>query len=179
MLTIVIPGEEQYDEEKNEVYYTKDVCIKLEHSLVSLAKWESKWEKPFMDKNPKTEEETNDYVRCMTLTQNVKLEIYSKLSQDNLKDVSDYIEAAMTATTFADDKKKANNGVITAEIIYYWMIALNVPVEFHKWHLNRLLALINVCNVKSQPEKKMTRAETMARNRQLNNERLAKKNAKG
>ena len=118
----------------------------------SLHKWESKWNKAFLTKREKTTEEIIDYVKCMTLTKNVNPEVYLCLTADNFKQIQNYIEAPMTATTFADDKQSKNSReVITSELIYYWMIAQNIPFECRKWHLNSLLTLIRVCNIKNAP----------------------------
>lgn len=180
MLRIIIPSYELWDEKKNEFIYTKEQTLQLEHSLVSLAKWESKWCKPFLTKNKKTWEESIDYIRCMTITQNVDPKIYSFISNQNLKDINQYIDSPMTATTFREEKKTGTNSEqITAEIIYYWMIALNIPPEYQKWHLNRLLTLIRVCNIKNQPPKKMSRREVMKRNTELNERRLKRLRTRG
>lgn len=169
MLRIIIPATEQWDESKNEFVYTKSQSLSLEHSLVSLSKWESKWCKPFLSKETKTAEETIDYIRCMTLTQNVDPDIYNYLTNENIIQVNRYIEAPMTATWFNNNNKgKPNCEQITSELIYYWMIAFNIPFECQKWHLNRLLTLIRVCNVKSQPSKKMSKKELLSRNAALN-----------
>ena len=180
MLQITIPAVEQWDEVNQEFITTKEQTLQLEHSLVSLSKWESKWCKPFLSKEIKTYEETADYVRCMTITQNVDPDIYKFITTENMKQVNDYIDAPMTATWFTDDKnKKGSTEQITSELIYYWMISLNVPFECQKWHLNRLLTLIRVCNVKNQPPKKMSRREVMSRNRDLNAARRKQLNARG
>jgi hypothetical protein len=172
MLELIILPVELYDEEKSIFVTSAKQILHLEHSLVSLSKWEAKWCKPFLVKGDKTIEESIDYIRCMTITQNVDPNSYSYISQDNIKSVSLYIEAPMTATTFANnDKKSINREIITSEIIYYWMIALNIPFECQKWHLNRLLTLINVCNIKNQPVKKINKNELFARNRSLNEAR--------
>lgn len=160
MLEITIPGAELWDEENQQFIYIKEQTLRLEHSLVSLSKWESKWCKPFLSKSDKTLEETIDYIKCMTLTQNVDPIVYSCLTQDNITKINEYIQAPMTATTFMEDKNgRPSRETVTSELVYYWMIALQIPVEFQKWHLNRLLTLIRVCNVKNQPPKKMTKAE--------------------
>lgn len=180
MLRIVIPATELWDEKKQEFVYTKEQTLQLEHSLVSLSKWESKWCKPFLSKDKKTFEETLDYIKCMTITQNVDPKVYDYLTQGNIEDVNKYIEAPMTATTFVDDPtSKRNNDVITAEIIYHWMIALNIPFECQKWHLNRLLTLIKVCNIKNAPPKKRNKKEIMRRNAALNEARRKKLNSRG
>lgn len=180
MLRIIIPATEQWDESKNEFVYTKSQSLSLEHSLVSLSKWESKWCKPFLSKEIKTAEETIDYIRCMTLTQNVDPNIYNYLTNENIIQVNRYIEAPMTATWFnSNNKGKPNSEQITSELIYYWMITLNIPFECQKWHLNRLLTLIRVCNVKNQPSKKMTKKELLSRNAALNAVRRKKTNTKG
>ena len=169
MLQITIPPGEMWDEMRNEFVTTKGQTLTLEHSLVSLSKWESKWHKPFLSKEPKTQIETIDYIKCMTLTQNVDPNIYQFITRDNINEINSYIDNPMTATTFSDrENKKPNRSIITAEIIYYWMIALNVPMECQKWHLNRLLTLIKVCDIKNQPDKKMSRNEVLSRNKALN-----------
>jgi hypothetical protein len=168
MLKVTIPAIELFDESTNEFVYSKEQILNLEHSLVSLSKWESKWCKPFLAKGEKSIEETIDYIKCMTITQNVDDKTYNYITNDIINQVTEYIEAPMTATTFSNDKKTINREVITAEIIYYWMVALNIPFECQKWHLNRLLTLINVCNIKNTPQKKMNKTELMRRNAELN-----------
>jgi len=179
MLQITIPAIELWNEETEEFDQNKEQTLQLEHSLVSLSKWESKWCKPFLSKTPKTHEETMDYIRSMTISQNIDPDIYNGISSDILDQVSRYIEAPMTATTFSSDKKVINNDIITAEIIYYWMVALNIPFECQKWHLNRLLTLINVCNIKSQPKKKGSKRDMYSRNAALNAARREKLNTTG
>lgn len=180
MLRITIPAAELWDEVHEEFVYSKEQTLQLEHSLVSLSKWESKWCKAFLTKNEKSTEETIDYIKCMTLTQNVDSEVYNYLTNGNIAQVNNYIEAPMTATYFADDKSaKPSREQITAELIYYWMIALNVPFECQKWHLNRLLTLIKVCNVKNQTPKKRSGKEIMGRNAALNAARKKQLNTRG
>lgn len=159
MLKITIPPGEQYDEVNNLFIVSKEQPLQLEHSLVSLSKWESKWCKPFLSKEEKSIEQTLDYIRCMTVTQNVDPKAYAFLTDKNIDDINAYIDAPMTATTFSQQKGPINKSIITAEIIYYWMVTFNIPFECQKWHLNRLLTLINVCSVKSQTSKKMSPKE--------------------
>jgi len=168
MLTITIPAIEHYDEETNTFTTAKEQKVQLEHSLVSLSKWESKWCKPFLSRDEKTMDETIDYIRCMTMTQNVDDGLYSRITNDNITSIHNYIDAKMTATTITQENKKTNREIITAEIIYHWMIALNIPFECQKWHLNRLLTLVNVCNIKNTPPKKTNRKELASRNMSLN-----------
>ena len=184
MLNITIPGTELWDENKLEFVYLKETRLQFEHSLVSLFKWEAKWERPFLSRGQKTDAEIMDYIRCMTLTQNVKPEVYRCLTNENMDCINRYIEAPMTATTFSetgiDGKGKGRGGeVVTAELIYYWMIALNIPMECQKWHLNRLLTLIRICNVKNQPPKRVSKRSIMSRNARLNAERRQKLKTKG
>lgn len=179
MLQITIPASELWNERTNEFVKTKEYTLQLEHSLVSLSKWESKWCKPFLTKANKTQEELLDYIRCMTITQNVDYDIYNCITNDILDEIQKYIEAPMTATTFSDEKHGINREIITAEIIYYWMVALSIPFECQKWHLNRLLTLINVCNIKNQPKKKGKKSDIYARNRALNAARKAQLNTTG
>lgn len=170
MLKLTFKPIEKYDELTNTFQYSDKCVITLEHSLVSLSKWESKWHKPFLTKDEKTLEETIDYIKCMTVTKNVDEEVYSRLTNEHLQAVRDYIENPMTATTFSNlqEGRKINREIITSEIIYYWMTVFNIPFECEKWHLNRLLTLINVCNIKNSPPKKMGKKEIYQRNKALN-----------
>lgn len=181
MLRIVVPmSPEGWDEKKQEFVEPKVQVLQLEHSLVSLSKWESKWCKPFLTKDNKTYEETIDYIKFMTLTQNVKPEVYDYITQENMQEINAYIDAPMTATTFSEDKNgKRSREIVTSELIYYWMIALNIPFECQKWHLNRLLTLIRVCNIKNAPPKKMSKHEIASRNAALNAARRKQLNTKG
>lgn len=181
MLEITIPGTEEWDEDKEEFITTKETTLRLEHSLVSLSKWESRWGKPFLDSEDKTIEETLDYIRCMTLTQNVDPNVYYGLTSENVKQVEAYILAPMTATTISrrNNKTFGPKETITSELIYYWMIALNIPFECQKWHLNRLITLIEVCNIKNSPPKKLSRNELLMRNTELNAKRRKALNSKG
>lgn len=179
MLEITVPGREYFNEATNEFVTVKEQTLRLEHSLVSLSKWESKWCKPFLGNEDKTLEESIDYVRCMTVTKNVDPLVYRNLTRKNFEDVNAYIEAPMTATWFRKEQGGHSREIITAEVVYYWMIALNIPFECEKWHLNRLLTLIKVCNEKNKPKKKMNRKDILARNRQLNESRRRAMNSKG
>lgn len=181
MLTITIPAIEGFNDETQEfVDIAKEQTLQLEHSLVSISKWESKWHKPFISKEEKTEEETIDYIRCMTITQNVDPDVYNRLSHSNIKEINKYIDNPMTATTFRGDSSKSNNReIITSELIYYWMVSYNIPVEFQKWHLNRLLTLIRVCNIKNTPPKKRGKKDIASEYAALNAARKKKLNTKG
>lgn len=181
MLQIVVPiSPEGWDEQKQEFVEPKTQVLQLEHSLISLSKWESKWCKPFLTKNEKTYEETLDYIKFMTLTPNVKAEVYDHITQQNVRDIIRYIDAPMTATTFSEDRKgRPSREVVTAELIYYWMISLNIPFECQKWHLNRLLTLIRVCNIKNSPPKKMSKRDIISRNAAINAARRKQLNTKG
>lgn len=180
MLYLTIPSGEIYDERTNMFVYMKEQTLQLEHSLVSLSKWEAKWCKPFLTKTEKTVEETVDYIRCMTVNQGVDPLVYTRLRVEDFLAVNKYIEAPMTATTFSNTQKGGSNSEqVTSELIYYWMIALNIPFECQKWHLNRLLTLIRVCEVKNTPPKKMSKREIMSRNAALNAARRKKLGTKG
>lgn len=181
MLQLTITPPEQWDSKNRVFIYPKGKVLTLEHSLVSLSKWESRWCKPFISREPKTHEESIDYIRCMTITQNVDPDIYNYVSAENLKEVERYIEAPMTATWFSEEKNVGpkNREQITSELIYYWMIALDIPSEYQKWHLNRLLTLIHVCNVKNQPPKKMNQRDLMSQRRALNEARKKQFNTRG
>lgn len=180
MYKLLIHKGEWFDEKKQEFITIKnDVTISLEHSLVSLSKWESKWKKPYLSLDQKTKEEKIDYIRCMTLTQNVDPNIYYCISPLDMAKIDDYINDPMTATTFGDSNKGGTRETITAEIIYYWMTCYNIPFECQKWHLGRLIALIRVCAAKNAPPKKMSAKEIMSRNKALNQARRAKLNSRG
>ena len=180
MLQITVPALEGWDESKQEFVSYKAQTLQLEHSLIAISKWESKWHKPFLVKDQKTREETLDYIKCMTITQNVDPEVYHRLTQENIDEINAYIDNPMTATTFSDEQNsKPSREIITSELIDYWMIANNIPVEFRKWHLNRLITLIKICSVKNAPLKKQSKKEIMSRNAALNAERRKRLNSKG
>ena len=181
MLQITVPiSPEGWDAEKEEFIAPQTKVLQLEHSLVSLSKWESKWHKPFLAKNNKTLEETIDYIKCMTITQNVNPNVYEHLTKQNMDMIGKYIDDSVTATFFTEEKmRRTNSEIITSELIYYWMIALNIPFECQKWHLNRLLTLIKVCNIKNQPPRKMSTRDRLSRNAALNEARRKKFNSKG
>lgn len=180
MLELEIPSVELWDESTETFIVTKGQTLRLEHSLVSISKWESKWHKPFLTNQEKTREETIDYIKCMTLTQNVDPDVYNYISDNHILTIKQYIEDPMTGTVINKPKNnRPNREQVTAELIYYWMIALNIPVEFQKWHLNKLMTLIEVCNIKNQPAKKMSKRELMSRNAQLNAARKAQFNTHG
>lgn len=181
MLTIIIPEGEMFNEQTNEFVYTKEQKLVLEHSLVSLSKWESKWKKPFLDNKDKTPEETLDYIRCMTITKNVDEVAYYNLPQEVISKVNNYISDTMTATTFSNNvQQRGRRETITSEIIYYWMVNFNIPFECEKWHLNRLLTLIQVCSIKSQNDsKKMSKREILQQNNETNALRRKQLGSKG
>ena len=180
MLRITIPSTEVYDEKTNRFSYTKETTLTLEHSLVSLSKWESRWKKPFLTKDDKTIIEIIDYIKCMTLTQNVNPTIYNFLTQENIDRVIAYIGDTMSATWFSEmEPTKQSSEQVTSELIYYWMVALNIPFECQKWHLNRLFTLIRICNIKNQPPKKMSQTEIMNRYARQNAARRKKLHSKG
>ena len=170
MLSIIVPATEMWDEERCEFVNTKEQELRLEHSLVSISKWESKWHKVFLDdKTDKTREEILDYVKCMTLTQNVDPDVYLALSEENFREINAYIENPMSATFFREQPGGSHSKEpVTSELIYYWMVALQIPFECQKWHINRLLTLIRICGLKNSTPKKMSKRELMNRNRALN-----------
>lgn len=179
MLKIYVEPMSLFNNETNEFIDFDGGYLRLEHSLVSMAKWESKWHKPFMDKVEKTEEEMIDYFRCMTIDPVKNDNIYYALSKENIDIIQKYIDDPMTATTITDKRKNGGaRSKITAELIYYWMISFNIPVEFEKWHLNRLLTLIRVCDIKNDTSK-MSKKQTMASNKALNAARRARYGTRG
>lgn len=179
MLTIDVLMDEFYDESTSKII-KKKATLELEHSLVTLSKWEQEFKKPFLGRDEKTYEETIRYIKIMTVTPNVSPDVFLKLSQKNIDAIQEYISADMTATTFnVAPNQRPIQEIITAEIIYYWMIAHNIPPEYRHWHLSTLLALIRVCNVKNSPKKNMPRHERDAQRRSLNAERRARWGTRG
>lgn len=175
MITITIPSQDFFNEETGEFGHIDEKKISLEHSLLSIRKWEGKWHKPFLSSADKTPEELIDYLRCMTLTQNVDPKIYYLIPQDEFERVVNYINDPMSATTIRKDPTgPKSRSIITAELLYYDMIALQIPFECEKWHLNQLLMLIDVCSEKNKPHKKMNKKDLMSRNRNLNAARKRK-----
>jgi hypothetical protein len=174
VLTITVPGLEVFSETADEFIEYEDTTLTLEHSLISLSKWEQFYQKPFLTDKGKSTDEIIDYVKFMCITRGVSDDVFRRLTDENVKDIQEYLDARMTATWFSDPPgsiQSARGEVITAELIYYWMITFNIPFECEKWHLNRLIALIRVCNIKNSPPKKMGRAETVAWQREQNERR--------
>ena len=181
MLIIKIPETELYDEETNRFSIVSAQELRLEHSLLSISKWESKWHKPYLDTTTyeKTNEMNLDYIKCMTITQNVPDVVYSCLTQENINEIAKYIADPMTATWFSEEASHANSEVVTSELIYYWMTATGVPFSCEKWHINRLLTLIKICSIKNGKPKKMSQREVAARYKAINAARRAKLGSKG
>lgn len=180
MLTIVARGPEMYDESSEKFFTDGDVTLNLEHSLVSLSKWESIFEKPFLDDTRKTPEEFITYVKVMTLTPDVPDETYDRLSAEDFETIAEYIDAKRTATWFSEvSEPNKSNEVITSELIYYYLVAFSISFECETWHLNRLFTLIRICNLKQSKPKKLGRAEQAAQNRLLNERRKAQLGTKG
>ena len=181
MLTIKIKKDRLYDRKNKVFIYTKDTTLSLEHSLVSISKWEAKYHKPFLSKEDRTNEEIIDYIKFMTITQNVDPNVYRLINNEHIKAINEYISNPMTATWFSEVKSpaKRSNEQITSELIYYWMTAFNIPFSCEKWHLNRLMTLIRICNLKSQPPKKYSKKEIMSKNSALNAARRNKLGTSG
>jgi hypothetical protein len=180
VLIIRVLGDEHFNNETQEFFTVGDVVLELEHSLSSLSKWESKYEKPFLGLAEKSSEEVFDYIKDMLLTPDVPPEVLGRLSQENILAINNYIDAKMTATWFSEvPNGPKSRETITAELIYYWMIQFNIPWEAQYWHLNRLFTLLKVCNVKQAAPKKMSKSEIAARNRQLNEQRKAQMGTTG
>lgn len=180
MLGVTVPGVELWDEAREEFVSTSTEVLLLEHSLISLSKWESITEKPFLGDDAKTRDETIEYIKCMTIAPVSSPNVFNNLTSDNFKEISKYIDRKMTATTFTEIAgSHKNSEFITSEIIYYWMVALTIPFECQYWHLSKLLALIRVLNIKNNPPKKMGRREMLTQRRSLNEQRKAQMNSKG
>ena len=181
MLRIKVPiSPEGWDEEKQEFVEPEVQVLMLEHSLVSISKWESKYCRSFIDSKEMTYEETLFYVECMTLQEDIDPEIYSKLTRENVDEIRAYIYSPMTATKVREVKNgRHSSESTTSELIYYWMIEFGIPFECQHWHLNRLLTLIKVCGTKNTPNKKMSKGEIMRQNAAINAANRARFNSKG
>ena len=174
MLTLIIPPRELYDETRNEFIQCPSVTLQLEHSLLSISKWEAKWKKPFMSKEQKTQEEFIDYVRCMTVSPKVNPAVYYRLTRKNFDTIERYIQDPMTATTFHSWKKeKPGKKIITSEQVYYWMVAAQIPWEAEKWHFNRLMTLLRIYGIENS-NSKMSKRDIYKQNRAINAARQAK-----
>lgn len=181
MLQITIPETELFDEARQEfIYVDRPVTLTLEHSLVSISKWESKWKKPYISNEEKTVEEVIDYIRCMTITQNVDPNVYYALTEQNFREIEEYIQDPHTATTIKEPGRPTKNGEgVTSELVYYWMCAYQIPFEAQKWHFNRLMTLIRIAGIKNNPDRKMSRKDAFMQQRELNAMRRAKAKSKG
>lgn len=181
MLQICVPGEEFWNQKTEEFVSGPDTIISLEHSLISISKWESKWHKSFLSNKEPKDEELMDYIKCMTITPNVSDDVYKRLTRENIDQILKYINDPMTATTITerDTGRRRGSEIITSELIYYWMVALQIPFECQKWHINRLLMLIRICGIKNQPDKKMSKKSTMQQNAALNAARRQKLHSRG
>ena len=180
MLSITTPLIELYDPVSETFTEYKPVNLELEHSLVAISKWESKWMKPFLSNDNKTDDQIYDYILCMiTNRSDIDIQLIKSIPQKLIDNITSYIQSPMTATTINQGNSKSSREIITSELIYYWMISFNVPFECQYWHLNRLLMLINVCNIKNSPPKKASANEIMSRNRALNAARKKALNTSG
>lgn len=184
MLPLIIPQREWFDERTQEFVTYPRCVLRLEHSLLSISAWESKWKKPFLGKDPnRTYAESLDYIRCMTINTQSDLNIYRSIDQKLMQKVKDYIDDSMTATTFGN--RRAQGGgrgkreIITSELIYYWMVHYGIPIECEKWHLNRLLTLIRICEIKEAGGQKMKRSDIFANNKALNAANRARFKSRG
>ena len=189
-----------HDPITNLITYTKETTLVLEHSLVSLSKWESKWKVPFLNKEH-TEQEFDDYIRCMTITQNVDPSVYLAITPELRKEIRDYIDDSMTAAVVHENKAhqtsygflvdssgnyvvhenkahQTSSKFVTSDLIYYWMTALQIPFDpCQKWHLSRLLMLIRIANIENKPSKdrKMSKADSARSHHATNAARRAKR----
>lgn len=178
MFEIIVPASELFDNKTSRYIYTKETKIQLEHSLISVSRWESKWKKPYLSEGNKTFLESIDYIRCMSLSKGVDQNVYLALTKKQIDQINDYINDSMTATTI-NKIKSGKKEILTSERIYYWMLTFQIPFECEKWHLNRLLTLIEVCSIENGPKEKMPLNEIYSRNKALNEARKAKHHTRG
>lgn len=180
MYIIDIPEKELWSSKKEEFYKIAHTTLRLEHSLLSISKWESKWHKSYFETKNKTDEEAMDYLRCMSIDHNIDPMVYYALTDQDLEGLNAYINDPMTATTIYNPVEKAKRREkVTSELVYYLMISFGIPVEFQKWHINRLLTLIEVFQVKNQPQKKRSKAELAKYYAELNAKRCKEWGTRG
>jgi hypothetical protein len=180
MLKLIIKGDEVYDEATNRFGTVNDIVVELEHSLLSVSKWESKFEKPFLANTEKTVEEIVEYVRFMIITPGLPPEVLNRFTNAHFEAVNNYINSKQSATTFGQMPDRRGPGeTITSELVYYWMVQFNIPFECERWHLNRLFSLIQICNIKQSKPKKMSKGDIARRNRELNEQRRAQLGTSG
>lgn len=181
MLQIYVPGQEYWDEKKEEFKTGPDTIINLEHSLIAISKWESKWHKPFLNKIQPSAEELMDYIKCMTINQNVKDDVYDRLTKNDIDKILQYMNDPMTGTTITEcgTYKNRRPEIVSSELIYYWMVVNQIPFECQKWHINRLMTLIRICGIKNRPDKKMSKRNVMQQNAALNAARRQKLHTRG
>lgn len=182
MLKIVVPAWEDWDPVQQKFIYGKDTKLMLEHSLISISKWEAKYKKPYLSDLPKTAEEALDYIKFMTIMNpNKELadEVYLHLTYENMKEIERYISDPMTATTIKSTNSGSSKKIITSEEIYYSMAAYGIPFECQQWHFNRLMTLLEVAAVRNSDPKKMSPAEIYSQNKALNAARRAQMHSKG
>lgn len=180
MLELKLERQEFYDEEKNEFFTTEPIELRFEHSLVTLSKWESKFEKRFLDEAEKTNEEILGYVECMLLDDIDFSKVKSRLNQSHMTQINAYINAKNSATTFNEvQNSRGQTEAITSELIYYWMTIFKVPLACEDWHLNRLFTFIRVCNLKQQKPKKRSPHEIARERAEINERRKKELNTNG
>lgn len=179
MLKLNINPVEIYDELIDEFIVKPGLSLILEHSLYTISKWESRWMKPFLGKNEKTDDELLDYIICMDVTETLTLDAVQRIHQTDLVRIMTYINSSMTATTFSTVDNGKSNELITSELMYYWMIALQIPLDCEHWHVNRLMTLIKICNIKNSPNKKQNAQTMLANQRELNKQRRMQNNSTG
>lgn len=182
MLEMTISEKEFYQEHTSKFIQIPECKVTLEHSLISLAKWESKWQVPFFDGKPKTPTQNLDYIRCMVVGNIKDDRIFDHLSEEEVLQIQSYMAAPMTATTFSErnkSKRKVKKETMTAEVIYARMCTHNISFECQKWHLNRLLTLIRVCDLRDSPPEKMSKKETSMWYAEQNANRRAKYGTRG
>ena len=179
MLELHVSAREAFDERTQTFINTSPMTLRLEHSLVSVSKWESRWKKPFLSRKEKSIEESLDYIRCMTISQNVDPNVYYVLTNSEIQTINEYIEDEKTATTFANTGRQTSGQVVTSELIYYWMAAYGISIECQKWHLSRLLTLIRIASIENSPKKNMSKRAIMSQNRSLNAARRKALGTKG
>lgn len=184
MLLITLEGDEVFNEETQEFSSVGDIDLHLEHSLVSLSKWESKHEVPFLGPQEKTSEQILDYIICMIQDPLIPEDLFNRMKQNQVNQIQEYINSPQSATTFTKDPyERPSREVITSELIYYWLAAFQISFEVETWHLNRLFALVRIAHIKSNESQKggqkIPKHDIARRNRELNAQRRAQYDTSG
>lgn len=181
-------GDELFDEETNTFLHPVGKKLHLEHSLLSISKWEAEWEIPFLNTD-KTSEQSLSYIKCCVLDDDFDELLLNTLSDKNILDFNAYLSKGMTAKKIIDlrsslsqkrkSRRPASQKALTSEDIYYSMIQFHVWKECEEWPLQRLLSLLQLCSLKSNSTGEMSKSDQAKFYREENARRKAKYHTNG